>query len=109
MTERTPGPWHSRRANSPSDGEYDYAIHITIDGHNYVIAECFGICADGMKLPAEANSSFILRACAAHDDLVTALRDLLIETEVLGADPHFNKTNRAISNARIILKKATAP
>ena len=64
MTEikHTPGPWFSKRAGTPQDGEYDYAIIAKIGGEPMVIAEAFGRVSETKKACAEANARLIARA-----------------------------------------------
>jgi hypothetical protein len=74
MADHTSTPWDYRRAKSPTDGEYDYGISAVINGRTYCIAETFGRCAIAVTPPADANAAFIVKACNAHADLVTALK-----------------------------------
>lgn len=57
--EATPGPWQSRKAAHPVDGEYDYAIGAHLDGRMQVIAECFGRTDWHSQPPAGANAAYI--------------------------------------------------
>lgn len=69
MAGYTPGPWESRKAKFPVDGEYDFAIGATVDGKRECIAEAFGRCSTTAFPPAEANARLI----AAAPDLLEAL------------------------------------
>lgn len=71
MTANTPGPWHARQAMEPLQD--DYLIYADVDGRTTCLGEFFGFSSTNVYLPAEANAALVVRAVAAHDDLVAAL------------------------------------
>lgn len=66
--KHTAGPWAYKRADHPTDGEYDFAVR----AGGKVIAEAFGRVDHGEagKRPAEANA----RLMAAAPELLAALK-----------------------------------
>lgn len=66
----TPGPHQVRRAKTPNDGEYDYAIGAEIDGREYCIAEVFGRVGESVRPNAKATATLF----AAAADLYAALK-----------------------------------
>lgn len=72
-TRFTPGPWQSKRALMPADGEYDYGISAVVDGSKRCIAETFGRASANVRPNAEANAALI----AAAPDLYTALERIV--------------------------------
>lgn len=77
MAEHTPTPWSYKPAKFPTDGEFDCGIGAAIGGTSFCIAETFGRCATTIKLDAQANAAFIVKAVNSHDDLVKALEEIL--------------------------------
>lgn len=51
LVEHTPGPWTVRKSKVPHDGEYDFGISAA---GVPVLAEAFGLDANGQKTRAEA-------------------------------------------------------
>ncbi len=66
----TPGPWEVRRANRPTDGQFDWAIGALVNDRQSCIAEAFGRVAVDSYPDAEANARLI----AAAPDLLEALK-----------------------------------
>lgn len=66
----TPGPWTCKKALTPVDGAFDYAIAAEVDGRPQVIAEAFARSGQTSFPPAEANARLI----AAAPDLLEALK-----------------------------------
>lgn len=69
-TKWTPGPWTTRQARLPVDGEFDWCIAATMDGAQHVIVEAFGRVAEHVRPNAEANSRLI----SAAPDMAEALQ-----------------------------------
>lgn len=79
--ERTPGTWkwHPNYGHAgPLKGAF-----IDTDRSNIAQVVSIGCAADGSSSQeqCEANAAFIVLACNAHDELVAALRDLLVITK----------------------------
>lgn len=70
MTEFTPGPYKSKKAAIPVDGEYDYAVIANINGAPHVIGEAFGRVDKTVLTPAKANAAMF----AASYDMYWALK-----------------------------------
>lgn len=81
--ERTPGPWNWH----PNYGHPGQLKGAFIDTTKANIAQVVsvGCCADGASSQeqCEANAAFIILACNAHDELVTALREMIQYTDGL--------------------------
>ncbi len=73
----TPGPWNTKRAKVPIDGEFDYAIIAQFDGKPLVIAEAFARIAAEIRPDAEANACLI----AASPKLLRAAQVLVAHIE----------------------------
>jgi hypothetical protein len=78
----THGPWESRKAKFPIDGQFDWGVSAEIDGKRYAIAEAFGRVAQDVLTPAEANARLI----AAAPELLQVLIDL--HTHCVAADEY---------------------
>jgi hypothetical protein len=76
----TPAPWSAKCAKHPVDGEFDWGINAEIDGKPRVIAEAFGIVAEGVRPDAQANAHLI----AAAPELYEALQGMFDLICVLG-------------------------
>lgn len=72
-TKWTPGPWTTKQARFPVDGEFDWCVAATIDGAQHVIVEAFGRVADHVRPNAEANARLI----SAAPDMAEALQGFL--------------------------------
>lgn len=92
-SKRTPWTFHE----SPFDGRHSYApgdvggdvsyhgpVHAILDANERVICQDATYYSDA---PDVDDMRLIVRAVNAHDDLVRALRDLLVRAEAELADP----------------------
>lgn len=71
-TQRTPGPWKFHKGRG-----IDPRFHVQTEG-GYQIAETpkNGVSC-GHEAVNEANATFIVKACNAHDELVRVLREMV--------------------------------
>lgn len=90
--EHTPTPW----INDNSDTRYDERRILGF--HGELIAN---VMTEKMK---DANAAFIVTACNAHDELVSALTNLLFHAEEFTELP--TNASNAIAMARSTLKSA---
>lgn len=99
QTKFTPGPWATKSARIPVDGEFDWCVSTSIDGADYVIAEAFGRVAEQIRPNAEANA----RLMAAAPELYEALEELLQDIQQYEA---WQRPARAVDVARAAIAKA---
>ena len=101
MTAHTPIQWKATTLNGSHEVRYDGPDHA------WHVADVFG--GNGLTRPtkhgsAQANADFILLACNAHDDLLTACEQLLkayrlARPQVFGTDEHEMMARAAIALA----------
>lgn len=72
-TKWTPGPWSTKAARRPVDGEFDWGIVATIDGVPRIIGEAYGRASNNVRPNAEANARLI----SAAPDMAKALERFL--------------------------------
>lgn len=74
VAQHTPTPWKLRTIDNALRGEICYVIGGT---PTHFIADC-GFDVDGAptRSQANANASFIVRACNAHEELVAQMRNV---------------------------------
>lgn len=83
---RTPGEWKTVQPKNATtkESELDTGIIADINGAERIIAECFGRVGKDVYLNSQANAAFIVRACNAHDELLT---DLKVFLDAVDGDP----------------------
>jgi hypothetical protein len=64
--------------------------------------------ADGTPEEVAANAAFIVRACNAHDELATALREVVNATACLIADKRTLAEQTCLEAARAALAKVAS-
>ena len=107
-SKHTPTPWDFCKAKTPVDGEFDFGIYATVNGHpNCVIAETFGRVASDIRPDAEANAAFIVRAVNAHEDLFEAAQLYDQTYASTQTNPTAAQEARVINAMRAAIAKAT--
>ena len=71
-TRHTPTPWYTGKYSMQCGAAADHIYSRQSREPSEGIARCYAWVGRG---EAEANASFIVRACNAHDELVEALKD----------------------------------
>jgi len=92
-TKHTPTPWSFQPYKSEYRGDREGFSIRALDGK--VIAAARG--STRTEEEKEANAAFIVRACNAHEKLVSELRVALLRIEELESaanDPHFSIEER---------------
>lgn len=88
----TPGPWFTKRARHPVDGEFDWCVSADIDGSLRVISEAFGRVSALITPNAEANARLI----SAAPDLLAALEAARTQLITLGGIADLSEHGDAI-------------
>lgn len=101
-TKWTPGPWSTKAARRPVDGEFDWGIVATIDGVPRIIGEAYGRASNNVRPNAEANARLI----SAAPDMAEALEKLLGWEDAIRAYIPNGGLTSALTYARSALAKA---
>ena len=106
-SKHTPGPWFTKRAQLPVDGEYDWCVGAHINGKPHVIIEAFGRVSEDDRPNAEANARLIAAAPEMFEALEQSMQAWVnaIELDLLPSQ-HIKTAEMLIERARAALSKA---